>query len=192
MNAMKYKDHPLAEIFPLMPYEEIAALAHDITDHGVKSKITLYEGKILDGRNRYRACEIAGVEPKFVEFDGDDALAHVVSLNLHRRQLTAGQRAMVAEKLATFERGGDRKGDQTANLQIEKAAKLLNVSARSVEKARSVAKSSPSKAAEVAAGKKTLNKATAEIEAEAKPAKNVYTDVVQGVGSYFYKIDVRE
>ena len=50
----------------------------------------IHEGLILDGRNRYRACEAAGIEPRFREFDGDDPLA---SLNVHRRSLSESRSA---------------------------------------------------------------------------------------------------
>jgi hypothetical protein len=54
----------------------------------------------LDGRNRLPACEAAGVEPRFEDFEGDDAgaLALVISLNVQRRDMTAGQRAIVAAR----------------------------------------------------------------------------------------------
>ena len=58
--------------------------------------IILADGQILDGRNRHRACELAGVEPEFVESDGADPLALVVSLNVKRRHMTASQRAISA------------------------------------------------------------------------------------------------
>ncbi len=56
----------------------------------------MYEGKLLDGRNRWKACALAGVEPRFTEFQGDDPIGWVVSQNLVRRHLTASQRAVVA------------------------------------------------------------------------------------------------
>jgi hypothetical protein len=61
---------------------------------------------ILDGRNRYNACKMAGVEPHFEDFgDVADPLAAVVSLNLQRRHLDPSQRALIAAKLATMRRG---------------------------------------------------------------------------------------
>lgn len=170
---MKLKDHPIAELFPLMPDDEITELAADIKKHGCKTRITLYEDMILDGRNRYRACLRAHVEPKTQNYSGTNAqaLVHVVSLNLHRRQLTVAQRAGVALKLASFQHGGDRKTDQAANLPLEKAAEMLNVSERSVRMAREIEKASPAKAAEVAAGSKSLHKAAEEIKVEAAPKK---------------------
>jgi len=45
----------------------------DIKENGLVEFIVLHEGKILDGRNRYNACNDAGVEPKFVEYEGEDA-----------------------------------------------------------------------------------------------------------------------
>jgi hypothetical protein len=50
---------------------------------------------------------------------------------------------VVADKLATLKHGGDRKSDQAANLRLDiptqaEAAKLLNISERSVQTARIV------------------------------------------------------
>ena len=54
--------HPLANVFPLSDGEEFEALAADIAVHGVREPVVLYEGQILDGRNRYRASHVAGVD----------------------------------------------------------------------------------------------------------------------------------
>src|ERR1700739_141478 len=102
--------HDLGNTFPMLAGDEAKALARDIREHGLREPITLLDGKILDGRNRYVACREAGVEPRFTSYRGDNPAAHVVSLNLKRRHLTESQRAMVATKLATLEHGQRQTG----------------------------------------------------------------------------------
>jgi ParB-like chromosome segregation protein Spo0J len=91
--------HPAANLFPLLEVEspEFGEFVRDIREHGLLQPIVLHEGLILDGRNRYRACQHAGVEPRFEEWSGGDSpTAYVLSLNLHRRHLTEGQLAAIA------------------------------------------------------------------------------------------------
>ena len=94
--------HPACSAFPEMPDAELNELAADIKANGLLSLILRWRGQILDGRNRLRACEIAGVEPKFKDVDDklkDDAAvwSTVYSLNLHRRHLTPKDRARLIE-----------------------------------------------------------------------------------------------
>jgi ParB-like chromosome segregation protein Spo0J len=137
------QSHELAECFPLIAGNEFAELVASIRARGQHEPITLFNGLILDGRNRYRACLEAGVEPRTTAFSGtfDDARKFVIDANIHRRHLDTSQRAMAAARLATLGHGGDRKSDQAANLPVEtqaEAAKLLNVSERSVRDGRKV------------------------------------------------------
>jgi chromosome segregation ATPase len=94
------KFHPYAEIFPLIEGDDFAALVADIKAHGLREKIVTYNGKVLDGRNRFLACQKAKVDHKFKEFKGSDAdaLAFVMSLNDCRRHLSTSQRAMAASR----------------------------------------------------------------------------------------------
>jgi len=132
--------HPFAEIFPLIVGPEFDVLVSDITKHGQFEPIVLFEDKILDGRNRYRACVAAGVDPQFEPYQGDDPLGFVLSRNVRRRHLDESQRALVAAKLETMDHGGNRKAGQDANLHVDRsaAAKMLNVSERSVASAAKV------------------------------------------------------
>ena len=148
---MKHPIHPFAELFPMMDECELKDLAADIKKNGLRGAITLFDGKVLDGRNRYLACDLAGVDPKFREHKDGDPLAFVLSANLHRRHLTTSQRAMVAASLSKLTHGGDRKsdefqiGNQDANLHLDrsKAAKTLDVSPRSVATASKLQDESP-------------------------------------------------
>ena len=127
--------HELASIFPMPGADEISALANDIAKHGLLNSIMLFEGKILDGRVRYLACQQAGVEAKFEEFAGPNALAYVISSNLHRRHLDESQRAMVAAKVANLGIGANQHSKGTP---IGSACALMNVSPRSAARAREV------------------------------------------------------
>jgi predicted NUDIX family phosphoesterase len=72
--------------------------------------MVLFESKILDGRNRYRACLEAGVGHHTQTYMGADPLAYVLAQNLHRRHLNESQRSMVAARLATMEKAGRKMG----------------------------------------------------------------------------------
>jgi ParB-like chromosome segregation protein Spo0J len=101
MTGKTFKFHPRADLFPLMEGEEFDALVADIKTNGLRTPIQLSGGKILDGRNRYRACLAAGVEPSINRSESDigDPIAYVISANIHRRHLTAEQRRDLTAKL---------------------------------------------------------------------------------------------
>jgi len=90
--------HPAALIFPEMTPDEYAGLRDDIAAHGQRDPIITWQGQILDGRHRFRACEDLDLDPVTLEYEGEisEIPAFVISRNLHRRHLTASQRAMVA------------------------------------------------------------------------------------------------
>lgn len=76
--------HPIAKLFPMMGQDELTTMAADIKEHGLHRPIVLLDGMILDGRNRYEACKISGIAPRFVNYDGDDPYAFVWSENAER------------------------------------------------------------------------------------------------------------
>ena len=82
--------HPICLLIPSADDDELQDLTDDIRAHGLIDPIVLFEGMILDGRNRAAACERAGVAPRYVQFGGgrEDALILVISHNLKRRHLT--------------------------------------------------------------------------------------------------------
>ena len=120
--------HPLSNMFPLMEGAEFEALVADILARGLREKIDLYQGKIVDGRNRYRALQYLGIEPNdnyfrkaiythsiggeiapHEENNDDRVRAYVISKNIHRRHLTAEQRrGLIAELLKAQPEKSDR------------------------------------------------------------------------------------
>jgi N6-adenosine-specific RNA methylase IME4 len=93
--------HEVANIFPLMLRDDFDTLKADIAVHGQREPIWLHtDGSIIDGRNRHRACVELGITPIFRTWSGEGSLVNfVVSLNLHRRHLDTGQRAMIGLKV---------------------------------------------------------------------------------------------
>lgn len=95
--------HEVANIFPLMAGGEYKALVDDIAEHGLIEPIWMHDNKIIDGRNRYKACCDLGLAPEYRKWDGHGSLvAFVVSLNLKRRHLDSGQKAFVALGILPF------------------------------------------------------------------------------------------
>lgn len=125
--------HAIAGAFPLIEGPDFDELVADVRAHGVREPIVLLDGQILDGRNRYRAAQAAGVECPMRDYDGDDPVGFVVSLNLRRRHLNEGQRAWAAGQIARLEQG-DRSIDRSFPTQGEAAA-MLNISESSVRRA---------------------------------------------------------
>jgi N6-adenosine-specific RNA methylase IME4 len=138
--------HPFAALFELIPPgKAYDAMRDDIAANGVREPVVVYDGKILDGRNRYLMARDLKLSFPVRDFEGDDAaaLAFVLSTNLHRRHLTEAQRASVGAKIANMARGNP--SFNSANLQnseakvsVAEAAQMLNVSPRSIETAKTV------------------------------------------------------
>jgi site-specific DNA-methyltransferase (adenine-specific) len=85
-TATELKNHPAADAFPMMDDGRLEELKADIAANGQREPITLCDGMILDGRNRYRACVELGIEPMTREYDGDP-WAFSWSMNGARRDI---------------------------------------------------------------------------------------------------------
>src|ERR1051326_5347783 len=153
MSEKEYEFHPYAGIFPMMTATEFRELVADMQgDHGQREPITLFEDKILDGRNRYKACRQLGIEPKFREFNGDgDPVEFIVSMNLRRRQLSESQKGLVVAKITSLPRGNPKlqKPEKTEKAQQNpnpprggfseaQAAKAVGVGERTVSRGKRV------------------------------------------------------
>jgi ParB-like chromosome segregation protein Spo0J len=161
--------HPLAALFPMMTDDELADLAADIETHGLLHNIVIDDvGKLLDGRNRLRACEIANVEPMFEQLNGVDAAAYIVSANLARRNLTKGQQAMALAMIYPQpKRGRGRKDD------AHKGAETASFSYRRVQEARVVLHHSLALAEDVIAARTSLDAALKTVEEAREVSANI-------------------
>jgi len=179
MARKKYRFHPACTVFPQLSDDELHDLADDIAVNGLRNPIVLWQGKILDGRNRYLACKIAEVEPRFTEFEGDDPIGWVISQNLQRRHLTASQKAVVAldllpmlekeakqrQRRSNEYRGNGRLAKNYADRNgkgkaAEAAAKIVGASSRYVEMVKSIKVKAPELVKKIRSGELNVSEAS--------------------------------
>ncbi|TDQ75492.1 Spo0J and IME4 domain-containing protein [Paraburkholderia silvatlantica] len=137
----EYLIHSAAALFPPMSDEEFAELKADIEKNGQQMEILVYRNKIVDGRQRLRACHELGIEPAYKDVGKLDVptQAFIVSQNLHRRHLSGSQRSMIAAKLSNTKKGANQ---HTAEAVSQKqAAEACKVSVDSVQRAAKVLES---------------------------------------------------
>jgi len=124
------KNHPAADALPMMDDERFGELLADIQANGQREPITLCDGMILDGRNRYRACIELGIEPLTREYDGNP-WDFAWSLNGERRDMDKVVRALVRKRCrdgsAEWEKARDRIRDDGRKKMS--AAKVGNANA---------------------------------------------------------------
>jgi ParB-like chromosome segregation protein Spo0J len=176
-HGAEFRLHPSAELFPAMSEEELAELADDIKLNGLREPVWVHQdGSIIDGRNRYLACERAGIVPNCKVYPGDDEsiLAFVVSRNLHRRHLTTAQKAAIAAELSNRKRGdtlkqGSEASREASGVSDAEAAKLMGVSEASVERAKALKRDAPDLHTKVKDGKMKPAEARREAEKRRPP-----------------------
>lgn len=165
--------HPLSAAFPTFSDEDIATLAEDIRQFGQRESGLLLDGQILDGWNRYSACQIAGVEFNCIDFEDEypdvDPVAFVLSKNLHRRHLTASQRAAAVVACAQWAPNG-RPGNSAPGAPFRTNADLAreaDVSPRTIKQAKVAHEAGLSDS--VIAGEISLKQADAHVKATRTP-----------------------
>jgi len=147
--------HPLANIFPLIEGDEFEQLVVDIKVNGLRERIVVHDGQVLDGRNRYNAAIAAGLFSaegpikggtpifikhfaKFLPDREGDPLTFVISKNLKRRHLNESQRAMAAARVARLGQGARTDLSPIGEKSQAERAKIMNVGKRTVERADTV------------------------------------------------------
>jgi hypothetical protein len=121
--------HPLAALFPMLEPEDLESLAQHIKEHGLQNPIVIDDnGVLIDGRMRLAACDKVGVEPRYQRLKGGDPEAYIWGANGQRRQMTKGQKAMIAAMSINENYGIE----MPTNRQL---AKLAGVSPATMDKA---------------------------------------------------------
>jgi ParB-like chromosome segregation protein Spo0J len=193
------KFHEVANLMPMMTPEELAELTADIKANGQREPITTYQGEILDGRNRYLACEAAGVEPRFHVWTGAGSpVEFVLSMNVHRRHLTAVQRAVIAEAAEPMFAAEARKRQATSTGGLkpqlvarppepatgrksrDEAAKATGASGRNVSRVKAIRKAAPEIVPLMRDGKATMQEAQALTQLPAEQRKAIIASVDAG------------
>ncbi len=163
-----YALHPLSLIIPEASPEDFAALVASIHAVGQLEPVRLWQGRVIDGRHRLKACEQLGIEPICRDVQPDEVdggteaalLAYVLALNINRRHASTSQRALAAARVVNTGHGGDRSKPQICDLTRERAATLFNVGARTIDQARQlIAEADPRVVDLVASGVLTINAA---------------------------------
>lgn len=183
---MEYTPHPVANLFPMIEGDEYEALKADIAKYGQREPIWLIDGQILDGRNRHRVCCDLGITPHTREYDGSSDTAalvsFVLSLNLRRRHLTSGQRAVLGievEKVlaeAARERQGARndivqKFEQSSTGRAaEQAAAIVGTNRQYISDAKRIAQRAPDLLEAVRSGEATITEAKRQIKEREREA----------------------
>lgn len=160
----------LSTVFPsFQGEEEFTQLVESIKTEGLLEPIVVWQGKIVDGRHRHLACKEARVQPEYTYLPDDWSLDkvknRVVALNVLRRHLTTGQRALVAAALAnmTVGRNWESNSENSPNkVSQTDAASQLNVSDKSIRTAKDVKRDTPDLAEKVNKGQMSLHAAETE------------------------------
>lgn len=92
--------HELAQMIPVITPADLDRLTDDILEHGVNEPLVLFQGQVLDGRNRLAVATVTGTPVPVREFEGnyEEARAYVWSANAARRHLSIPQLALAAAR----------------------------------------------------------------------------------------------
>jgi hypothetical protein len=157
--------HEACRLWPDMPEDAFPGFIEDIRKHGLRDAIMLTpSGELLDGKNRARACILAGVELR-TEVYHDDPWKFAISKNEHRRNMTEEEHrkrarlAARASEMAANPVGANQLGEggEAAPPSIAEAAKTNRVTVDDVKSYRVVEKhGTPEEKAAVMSGKAAL------------------------------------
>ena len=165
MTKPALRAHPIAELVPYMTTDQYGALLDDIREHGLRTPIVMYEGMVLDGRNRARAWYdiYDNWDVPSTEFKGtvEEAIAFVRSHNIKRRHLKPSQIAYYEAQAAAFsnpQHGRPKKNSRISPTQRQ-IAKEAGVDIETIALAAKAVKAAPEVGPYLRDGKISVNRA---------------------------------
>ncbi|MCH9730663.1 MAG: hypothetical protein K0U84_13485 [Actinomycetia bacterium] len=182
-EEMAMKTHPVADLFPMLSESELRSMADSILSDGLLNPCIKQGDMLLDGRNRLAACKLAGVEPRFIEYQGDSPVTFIIGVNLARRHLDKGQKVALALEIEPHfaeEAAKRRKETEGRPSKLvenvppvsktpksrDQAAAIVGVSGKLVSAAKAIRAADPERFEKVKQGKLSVAKAKKEIKAE--------------------------
>jgi hypothetical protein len=185
MNRHKFN------IFPEAKPDDYARLIDDIQTNGYDADqpVIVYQGAILDGWNRNKACVELIIKPTIRVFDGSDIEAiQLVMRTNKRRNLNSGQWATIAVEAEDImgaiaeqvekdrrEKIGSARSAQTEQIIVQsqstpsatatKAAEIFQTNRTYINQATKIKKASPEVFAKVKAGTMTMQDANKAVRA---------------------------
>ena len=163
---MAYQQHPLSAAFPAMSTEDFQGLKDSIENIGVQNPITIFEGMVVDGWNRYKAANELGMDCPSKELDAwIDPVAFVRAQNKDRRHLPLSAWALIEVSLREWKPSHrPDKGELSSPLQAsnQEMADAVGVTKRTIQQAKAVqSNATPEVIAAVKSGEIGLPKAAA-------------------------------
>lgn len=163
---MAYQQHPLSAAFPAMAAEDFQGLKDSIENIGVQNPITIFEGMVVDGWNRYKAANELGMDCPSKELDAwIDPVAFVRAQNKDRRHLPLSAWALIEVSLREWKPSHrPDKGELSSPLQAsnQEMADAVGVTKRTIQQAKAVqSNATPEVIAAVKSGEIGLPKAAA-------------------------------
>jgi hypothetical protein len=174
MSKSEFKIHPAADLFPMMTPSRLDEMAQDIGANGQRFPVMIWRGQVIDGRNRLKACELAGQNPWTQKCDKDFAseeqvIRYIISVNLQRRNLSTSVRAALAVELLPMlkeeakerQRQGIQKIEdpKAKGAAVEKAAEITGTNRQYVHDAAKLKDEAPEKFEEVRRGETSIPQA---------------------------------
>lgn len=179
-EGKRYTAHAAAMVFPMLGEDDFGGLTSSLKLNGMRTPIALVGDQIVDGRNRFRAAEKAGVKMVFRQLDPDEDICRfVMDMNIHRRNLTSGRKVALA---STLRRMAIRIEEMRRTARRERALKPTGAEAGASDPPADAAQAGAAGSSSAPAEKQPAGEAGAEPSSAGAPTGDVRQDAAESAG----------